>query len=116
LDLFAAFFASSPLASFPTIQPLLIAADVFVADCGGVAVPNGCALQNIQLSNIYTINVGVSLGFTLIFSLWYDHWGARKAMLFGGLGATIGLVILFFAIQFQKLNWYFGIMKSNPAG
>lgn len=95
--------ASGPLQAFPTLEPLLIDAKVFANNC-----PNGilgCIEQEIQLSNMYTIAVGVSLGLFCILGYIYDRTGPRFTSTLGALGVAVGMIATAVSIYFPWLNW-----------
>jgi hypothetical protein len=93
--------AAGPLSAFPTIQPLLVNAGVFYQGDS----PAEKQAQLDQLSGVYTIAMGVSVGSFFILGYLYDATGARFSGFVGALGVAVGMAILWLATLFKPLHF-----------
>lgn len=86
-------FASGPLASWPTLEPLLIIEGVW-------AGPD----QLNKLNSVYSIAAGVGLVSFFFSGIFYDALGARVVGSFGAFGVVVCLVGMALAVKIPQLN------------
>jgi len=86
-------FASGPIASWPTLEPLLISEGLW-------AGPN----QEANLTSVYSIAFGVSMISSFVVGILYDAVGPRGLGVWGAVGAAVCLVGMAFAIKVPMLN------------
>jgi hypothetical protein len=86
-------FASGPFASWPTLEPLLIAEGVW-------AGPD----QLANLTSVYSLAMGVAMMSLLLAGIFYDVIGARGIGAGGAFGTSVCLVAMALAIKIPSLN------------
>jgi len=86
-------FASGPIASWPTLEPLLISEGVW-------AGPN----QQTNLTFVFSIASGLSMVAIFGAGILYDAVGPRMVGAFGAFGVVISLIAMAIAIKIPSLN------------
>lgn len=104
--------AAGPVASWPTLEPILIREGVFEG-------PH----QMDNLSGVFSIASGVGLGSALLSGMLFDLFGPRWCGVVGAFGGATSLVFMAFAVKVQSMNWllwifyptcvYFGMLTTN---
>jgi hypothetical protein len=108
---------SGPLSGFPTIEALMVQANVFGEQCGTPA-NTPCEAQLTELGQLYTISLGISIGITFFEGIMYDRLGARMLAFLGAIGTGFGMIIIWAGIKYPKLNWllYVGFPVADSCG
>ena len=104
-------FASGPVGAWPTIEPLFIAAGLF---------PNGDEVHTKKhLDMVFSMAVCFQLGGSLPAGWLYDRYGGERCALWGGAGASIGLILMALSCFFpEHWSWllYIGYPLAQFAG
>ena len=86
--------ASGPIASWPTLEPILIAEGVF-------AGPR----QKQSLNQVYSIAVGLAAVACVPAGILFDRLGPRFVGVFGALMTALSMVGVVVALRVPSLNW-----------
>lgn len=86
--------ASGPMSMFPTLEPILVSEKVFEG-------PN----QLPQLTDVYSITLGVLMMSFLPVGIIYDSYGPRWCSVVGSLLFSVFSVGIGLSIQYEDLNW-----------
>eukprot|EP01050_Picozoa_sp_SAG11_P021917 SAG11_NODE_4006_length_2110_cov_4.275982_1_plen_329_part_10 len=113
----ASALAAGPVASWPTLEPLLIGAGIF----NSTEILNATARvasQQEQLTVCYDVANSLSLCTALLFGIWYDHYGGQWAAVCGALVAAVGLLLMAAAAFWPLLSslMYVGYPMASIGG